>query len=64
VPGITELLVILVIVMVVFGASRLPLIGRGLGEGIKNFKDAVRKPVEIDVTPEKETEESNRPSST
>lgn len=63
-PGITELLVILVIIMVVFGASRLPLIGRGLGEGIKNFREAVRKPAEIDVTPEKDAEESKRPSST
>jgi len=36
--GVTELIIILVIVVVLFGASRLPEIGRGIGEGIKNFK--------------------------
>ena len=40
--GIPELLVILVIVLVIFGASRLPELGRGIGKGIKNFKDATR----------------------
>jgi sec-independent protein translocase protein TatA len=37
-----ELLVVLVIVMLVFGASRLPELGRGLGEGINSFRDALR----------------------
>lgn len=41
--GIPELLVILVIVLLIFGASRLPELGRGLGKGIKNFKDATRE---------------------
>jgi sec-independent protein translocase protein TatA len=49
--GMPELLVILVIVLVVFGASRLPQIGEGLGKGIKNFRGALREPPEIDVTP-------------
>lgn len=40
--GVTELLIILVIVVVLFGASRLPQIGRGLGEGISNFKKSIR----------------------
>jgi sec-independent protein translocase protein TatA len=41
--GIPELLVILFIVILIFGASRLPELGRGLGRGIKNFKDATRE---------------------
>jgi sec-independent protein translocase protein TatA len=38
--GIPELLIILAIIVLIFGASRLPEIGRGIGKGIKNFKDA------------------------
>lgn len=40
--GVTELIVILLIVVVLFGASRLPQIGKGLGEGIKNFKKGLK----------------------
>lgn len=40
--GTTELIVILIIVMVVFGASRLPALGKGLGEGMRGFRDALR----------------------
>lgn len=40
--GVPELLLILVIVVVVFGASRLPQLGKGLGEGISNFRDGLR----------------------
>jgi sec-independent protein translocase protein TatA len=40
--GIPELLVILFIVIIIFGASRLPELGKGLGKGIKNFKEATR----------------------
>ena len=39
--GATELMIVLVIVIVVFGASRLPKIGEGLGKGITNFKKEV-----------------------
>jgi sec-independent protein translocase protein TatA len=38
--GIPELLVILFIIILIFGANRLPDIGRGIGKGIRNFKDA------------------------
>ena len=54
--GATELLIILVIVIVIFGASRLPQIGKGLGEGIKNFKVGMKDPPEIDVTPKDEND--------
>ncbi len=40
--GLPELLVILVIVVLVFGAGKIPQLGKGLGEGIKNFKDAMK----------------------
>jgi sec-independent protein translocase protein TatA len=41
--GLPELLVLLVIVFFLFGAKRLPEIGKGIGEGIKNFKGAMKK---------------------
>jgi len=44
--GMTELLIILVIAVVIFGANRLPELGRGLGKGIRNFKDATRDAAE------------------
>ncbi len=40
--GIQELLIIFVILMVIFGGSKLPLLGRGMGEGIRNFKRGLR----------------------
>lgn len=40
--GLPELIVILFIVVLIFGASRLPEIGKGIGRGIRNFKDATR----------------------
>ena len=52
--GVPELLIILVIIVVIFGASRLPQIGEGVGKGIKNFRSAFREPPEIDVTPSKD----------
>jgi len=41
-PGFQELLVILLIVIIIFGASKLPQLGKGLGEGIKNFKSGLK----------------------
>jgi sec-independent protein translocase protein TatA len=38
--GLPELLIILAIVILIFGANRLPELGRGIGRGIKNFKEA------------------------
>ncbi len=40
--GFPELFLILLIVIVVFGASKLPQLGKGLGEGIANFKDGLK----------------------
>ena len=55
--GMPELIVILVIIIVLFGASRLPEIGKGIGLAIKNFKKSTSEPDEIDVTPRKKAEE-------
>ena len=41
--GLPELLVILVIVVLIFGANRLPQLGRGVGSAIKNFKDGMKE---------------------
>jgi len=41
--GLPELLVILFIVVIIFGASKLPQLGRGMGEGIANFRDGLAK---------------------
>lgn len=46
-PGPFELIIILVIILIVFGAGKLPEIGKGLGTGIKNFKNATKTP-EVD----------------
>jgi sec-independent protein translocase protein TatA len=58
--GATELLIILAIVVVLFGARRLPEIGSGLGKAIKNFKTGISGKDEIDVTPTKPDEVSDR----
>lgn len=56
--GIPELVILLVIILVIFGAGKLPEIGSGLGKAIRGFKKGVSEPDEIDVTP-KEKEEEN-----
>jgi sec-independent protein translocase protein TatA len=50
--GASELLIILVIVMVIFGAGKLPEIGGALGKGIKNFRRAADGKDDIDIKPE------------
>ena len=46
--GSPELVVILFIIILIFGANRLPDIGRGIGRGIKNFKDATKEGTRIE----------------
>lgn len=50
--GTTELIVILVIILILFGVGKLPDIGSGMGKALKNFKKATGDE-EIDVTPKK-----------
>jgi sec-independent protein translocase protein TatA len=52
--GMTELLIIMVIVLVIFGAGKLPEIGSGMGKAIGNFRKSVRDTNEIDITPAQE----------
>lgn len=51
--GAGELVLILVIVLIVFGVGKLPELGSGLGEGIKNFKRSYNDSKSLDVTPNK-----------
>jgi len=60
--GIGELLVILVIVLIIFGAGRLPEIGESLGKSIRNFRKEVKAPDSIDVTP-KPDRDASKPGS-
>ena len=53
--GLPELLVIFAIILVVFGAGKLPQLGKGLGEGISNFRDGLRSRDEKKQIEEKKT---------
>ncbi len=55
--GTTELIIILVIVFLVFGVSKIPQMGKGLGEGIRNFKSAIK---EINKDPDEKPKEENK----
>jgi sec-independent protein translocase protein TatA len=55
--GPTELIIILVIVLIIFGAGRLPGVFRAVGQGIKEFREA-SKDTPADETPKEQTEES------
>ncbi len=57
--GVTELLIIFGIVVLLFGARRLPELGSGVGKAIKNFKAGVSGKDEIDVTPQKTDDSSS-----
>ena len=46
--GMGELLVILLIVIVIFGVNKIPQLGKGLGEGIKNFKSALKDEEDVE----------------
>ncbi len=55
--GIPELLIILAIVLVIFGAGKLPEIGGALGKSIRNFKKAADGKDEIEIKPKKEDDD-------
>ena len=57
--GVQELLVILAIVVLIFGAKNLPRIGTNMGRAIRNFKSAVDAPEVIDVEPVKDSKGDN-----
>lgn len=59
--GMGELVIILVIVLLIFGAGRLPEVMGSLGKGIQSFKKGMKEPPEIDVTPEPPSTQSGKP---
>ncbi len=62
-PSMPELLVILAIVVLLFGAKKIPELAKGLGSGIKNFKKAMREDEEEEA-PKKEIEKETTASTT
>ena len=51
--GMGELVIVLIVVLLVFGANKIPQIGDGLGRAIRNFKKGMNEDPAIDVTPKK-----------
>jgi sec-independent protein translocase protein TatA len=60
--GMPELVVILVIILIIFGAGKLPEIGSGIGRGIKNFKKATDEDKEKIASPEEKKTDSGEKS--
>ena len=54
--GTTELLIILMIVLFIYGGRKLPEISRGIGLSIRNFKKGLHEPDAIDITPKVEAQ--------
>ncbi|MCR5815114.1 MAG: twin-arginine translocase TatA/TatE family subunit [Desulfovibrio sp.] len=54
--GPSEIILILVVVLLIFGSKKLPEIGAGLGRAIRNFRRATTEPAEVDITPKAEKE--------
>lgn len=59
--GFPELIIIVILVLIVFGAGKLPEIGSAVGKGIKGFKKALSEPDEVDVTPKNDQEKPKAP---
>jgi sec-independent protein translocase protein TatA len=55
--GMPELVIILVIIVIIFGAGKLPEIGSGLGKGIKNFKNSTKDEDKEKIEEEKKEDE-------
>lgn len=51
--GMGELIVVLFVVVLVFGASKIPALGDGIGKAVRNYRKAVKEDDAIDVTPRK-----------
>lgn len=57
--GIPELVIILIVVLIIFGPGKLPALGSGVGNALRNFRKAVNQPDAIDVTPDSESREDD-----
>jgi sec-independent protein translocase protein TatA len=62
--GMPELIIIMVIVLLIFGAGKLPEVGGAIGKAIKSFKKSVKEPDEIDITPKDDKEKKEPPQKT
>ena len=62
--GWMELLLILIIVLIIFGAGKLPQLGEGLGKAIKGFKKSVHEAEAIDVTPAEPSQQAHSQTTT
>ncbi|MDR1124892.1 MAG: twin-arginine translocase TatA/TatE family subunit [Deltaproteobacteria bacterium] len=62
-PSLWQILIVLLVVVVLFGAKKLPEIGGGLGKAIRNFKKATSEPDEIDITPKSAPKSSSESDS-
>jgi sec-independent protein translocase protein TatA len=60
--GWMELLLILFIVLIIFGAGKIPQLGEGLGKAIKGFKKSINEPDAVDVTPTQGGQDQPPPS--
>ncbi|MEF3254934.1 MAG: twin-arginine translocase TatA/TatE family subunit [Deferribacterales bacterium] len=61
--GTQEIILILIVVLVIFGAGKLPQIGESMGKAIRNFKSAAKDEDAIDITPKKDAEnKENKPN--
>jgi sec-independent protein translocase protein TatA len=58
-PGMWELMVIALIVILVFGATKLPKLGKGLGVGIRNFKKGIKGEIEDEKSIEKSDDDDS-----
>ena len=59
--GLPELVVILIVVLIIFGPGKLPALGSGVGNALRNFRKAMNQPDAIDVTPDHEPREAKEP---
>ena len=58
--GMPELIVILVIIVIIFGAGKLPEIGSGIGKGIKNFKEATKQEEQKSIDEKQDSEDNTK----
>ena len=58
--GMPELIIIMIIVVLIFGAGRISEIGGAIGKGIKGFKKTMNEPESIDVTPDRDKEKPEK----
>ena len=58
--GMPELIIILIIILIIFGAGKLPEIGSGIGKGIKNFKKATTEKDEIEAPSKEDSDKEEK----